>query len=245
MMRVPAQGLARTRAFSMKAIETRYKGYRFRSRLEARWAVFFDALGLSWEYEPEGFETDAGWYLPDFKVHFEKGFEFWLEIKGKMPTNDEIRKCEALASGTGQDVYMACGNIGAPTQPYGLKSPALGGPVIRQMGVKGDCNYPIGHINYNHEFIEKACKFNSIRLLGFCEYADGTGLDIQTLCLDDWGFDKSGLMISEQLVMEYNIDMSAIIEVGVISKGRAFRSPRILNAYEAARSARFEHGETP
>lgn len=31
----------------MKAIETRYKGYRFRSRLEARWAVFFDALGLS------------------------------------------------------------------------------------------------------------------------------------------------------------------------------------------------------
>jgi hypothetical protein len=27
---------------SAKAIETHYKGYRFRSRLEARWAVFFD-----------------------------------------------------------------------------------------------------------------------------------------------------------------------------------------------------------
>ncbi len=38
-----------------KAIETLYKGYRFRSRLEARWAVFFDALGLKWEYEKEGF----------------------------------------------------------------------------------------------------------------------------------------------------------------------------------------------
>src|ERR1700684_1558662 len=51
----------------MKAIETRYKGYRFRSRLEARWAVFFDALGLDWEYEPEGFELGAGVrYLPDF-----------------------------------------------------------------------------------------------------------------------------------------------------------------------------------
>ncbi|MCB6994492.1 hypothetical protein LI177_13475 [bacterium 210820-DFI.6.37] len=27
----------------LKAIQTEYKGYRFRSRLEARWAVFFDA----------------------------------------------------------------------------------------------------------------------------------------------------------------------------------------------------------
>ena len=32
-----------------KAIETKYKGFRFRSRLEARWAVFFDALGIEWE----------------------------------------------------------------------------------------------------------------------------------------------------------------------------------------------------
>lgn len=45
---------------NIKAIETVYRGYRFRSRLEARWAVFFDALGLEWEYEPEGFDlTDA------------------------------------------------------------------------------------------------------------------------------------------------------------------------------------------
>ncbi len=39
----------------MKPIETEYKGYRFRSRLEARWAVFFDACGVDWEYEPEGY----------------------------------------------------------------------------------------------------------------------------------------------------------------------------------------------
>lgn len=40
----------------MTPIETRYKGYRFRSRLEARWAVFFDVLGVRWEYEPEGYD---------------------------------------------------------------------------------------------------------------------------------------------------------------------------------------------
>ena len=51
-------------SFSMnndiKAIETEYDGHRFRSRLEARWAVFFNAIGLTYEYEIEGFEMD-GW----------------------------------------------------------------------------------------------------------------------------------------------------------------------------------------
>jgi hypothetical protein len=31
---------------NIKAIETLYRGYRFRSRTEARWAVFFDGVGL-------------------------------------------------------------------------------------------------------------------------------------------------------------------------------------------------------
>ena len=52
-----------------KAIETKYRGYRFRSRLEARWAVFLDAWGVSWKYEPEGYDLgDQGWYLPDFYI---------------------------------------------------------------------------------------------------------------------------------------------------------------------------------
>lgn len=54
----------------MKAIETTYGGVKFRSRLEARWAVFFDALGLTWEYEPEAFVlSDGSSYLPDFRVN--------------------------------------------------------------------------------------------------------------------------------------------------------------------------------
>jgi hypothetical protein len=50
---------------TINAIETHYKGYRFRSRLEARWAVFFDALGYEWQYEPEGFEKVHYVYEPD------------------------------------------------------------------------------------------------------------------------------------------------------------------------------------
>jgi hypothetical protein len=51
----------------IRAIETEYKGYRFRSRLEARWAVFFDAMGAQWDYEPQGYRLPSGrGYLPDF-----------------------------------------------------------------------------------------------------------------------------------------------------------------------------------
>lgn len=77
----------------MKAIETVYNGYRFRSRLEARWAVFFDTLGIKYEYEPEGFVLDNGMkYLPDFRVKcygyrgdFEsEPFDLYVEVKGEL-----------------------------------------------------------------------------------------------------------------------------------------------------------------
>jgi hypothetical protein len=51
----------------MKVIETKYKSHFFRSRLEARWAVYFDSLEIKWIYEPEGYQlSDGGRYLPDF-----------------------------------------------------------------------------------------------------------------------------------------------------------------------------------
>lgn len=74
---------------NIKAIPTRYKGYHFRSRTEARWAVFFEALGLIWEYEPQGFDTPDGPYLPDFKLHGDYG-PVWFEVKGVPPTSREV-----------------------------------------------------------------------------------------------------------------------------------------------------------
>lgn len=51
----------------MQAIETLFKGDLFRSRLEAKWAFFFHAAGIVYEYEPEGFKSKGGeMYLPDF-----------------------------------------------------------------------------------------------------------------------------------------------------------------------------------
>jgi len=71
----------------MQAIQTQYKGYRFRSRLEARWAVFFDALGIKFEYEPEGFVLKNGkrylpdFYLPDVSLRRSSSSGIYIEIK--------------------------------------------------------------------------------------------------------------------------------------------------------------------
>jgi len=52
----------------IKAIETVWNGYRFRSRTEARWAVFFTSIGIGWSYEDEGFQLSDCKYLPDFRL---------------------------------------------------------------------------------------------------------------------------------------------------------------------------------
>lgn len=80
---------------SIKAIETHYKGYRFRSRLEARWAVFMDALRVKWEYEVEGYDLEgAGRYLPDFWL---PDLGCWAEVKGEPAKMKSIAKLLALS----------------------------------------------------------------------------------------------------------------------------------------------------
>lgn len=68
----------------IQAIETHYKGYRFRSRLEARWAIVFDGLGVDWEYEKEGYELtpvpfDEKEFYAEHGLHgaSRKGLEIW------------------------------------------------------------------------------------------------------------------------------------------------------------------------
>lgn len=105
----------------MNAIETVYRGYRFRSRLEARWAVFFDELEVEWQYEPEGFDLPSGRYLPDFFVPMHKcwslaqkypGAGYWVEVKGKSPDQREVNLLCELAAATGHTSYLVIGQPG-------------------------------------------------------------------------------------------------------------------------------------
>lgn len=53
-----------------RSYATTYAGSRFRSRLEAKWAAFFDLVGWRWTYEP--FDTTG--YIPDFLIHGRASF---------------------------------------------------------------------------------------------------------------------------------------------------------------------------
>jgi len=102
----------------MKAIETQYKGYRFRSRLEARWAVFFDALEIEWEYEKEGFDLGGEKYLPDFWL---KTVNMWAEVKPEVFNERESRLVYKLAAESKRAVLFL---VGTPDdKPYSAAVP--------------------------------------------------------------------------------------------------------------------------
>lgn len=79
-----------------------YRGIRFRSKLEARWAVFFDLCGAEWEYEPD-VSVPGVYYQPDFlvkdvlSIHGFCGDDnpaipvignLFVEVKGRMSSED-------------------------------------------------------------------------------------------------------------------------------------------------------------
>lgn len=94
----------------LKAIETRYQGCLFRSRLEARWAVFFDALDIPWEYEKEGYDLgEAGWYLPDFWLPQQQCF---FEAKGSVADFSTKLKALYLSLTLQRVIVISSGTMG-------------------------------------------------------------------------------------------------------------------------------------
>jgi hypothetical protein len=69
-------------------IPTVYRGVQYRSRLEAKWAAFFDLLGWPYQYEP----FDLGGWIPDFLlmgrvpvlVEVKPVFEFPQDVAAKI-----------------------------------------------------------------------------------------------------------------------------------------------------------------
>ena len=61
----------------MKAIPTLYKNIVFRSRLEAKWAAFFDLAQWRWDYEP----IDLNGWIPDFQIINKLNKAILVEVK--------------------------------------------------------------------------------------------------------------------------------------------------------------------
>lgn len=63
---------------TISARPTSYRHVLTRSRLEARWLIFFDAIRVPWQYEPEDFSLPSRGYRPDLWLPSK---ECWAEIK--------------------------------------------------------------------------------------------------------------------------------------------------------------------
>jgi hypothetical protein len=105
-------------------IPTRYDGYHFRSKNEARWAAFFKKLGVPYRYEVDRYQVNGGTYLIDFEFQEqeEKGItDCLVEIKPKEPTAEECTKAEWLAQTRGIPVYIFYGDQRCPSEKNGAQ----------------------------------------------------------------------------------------------------------------------------
>ena len=215
----------------IKAIQTRYKGFHFRSRLEARWAVFFDTLGIEWVYEEEGFEKEnvegffddasGEWqsvctgrerYLPDFRIG-EKGSGLYVEVKGeKSQLISKSNELNELHDFDGilprfQDSLGKCrgllllGDIPEPKQNIVVH------PLMQHR--KG--------VYRSYAAFHPACKWHVLEVI-------------------EDGFLSRMLGIEPEYEAKWD---NTHIQIDL---GKYYRN--IYDAYRAARSARFEHGES-
>lgn len=93
-----AQARGRTPApEGLEPVPTVFNGTRYRSRLEARTAVWLTSMGWEFEYEPQHYELPSGPYLPDFRVMFGDDWT-WFEVKSPhtLPRDRDPRWSECV-----------------------------------------------------------------------------------------------------------------------------------------------------
>lgn len=205
----------------IKAIETHYNGYRFRSRLEARWAVFFDAAGIPYEYEPEGYVlSDGTCYLPDFYL---PSLHMYLEIKHSNIQREErleaMKKLEELFDG---DCFKEEGN-----------------GIVVALAIGEPFEYDT--YCYCHFGVKKE---NSFKSWFDFYFAKGTvGYSITYDC--GFKFDKNFVSINVYGIQtEGEFSNSAFDPTSPLINGfQITKADYFKDAANKARQARFEHGE--
>jgi hypothetical protein len=230
----------------IKAIETAYKGYRFRSRLEARWAVFFDSLGVCWEYEKEGFDLgEEGWFLPDFWL---PGLGVWFEVKPEAPCEQDEKKIEGLARQGNRAVVLAVGNIPDPDSLQAEGAPWDGEWYADGLLVLcGSFEDVDGRIHAAGDSGYAFCQCEECALVGIEYEARSDRLPCKRCyhCNDlIWQMHQGRLKEPAACkVHGTDFDVSRCPRSYHGDRGHAGNTPALVAAYRAARSARFEHGE--
>lgn len=241
---------------TIQAIQTHYNGYKFRSRLEARWAVFFDEMGIQYEYEKEGFELRPTsfdgvesfikshghgitkpseiahlrkigeiveknahktiYYLPDFYL---PDFGLWAETKGELILNDAdkmIRLCNQSEIG-----LLLLQDIGANMT---IILPNTEAPMSDKAGDIKIASFRRCVI-CRHWALRNECRLGANeKECDNCKHSP----TVFYYCVNCAKNDKVNLRVKKSMEWE---------PIG--------KSDELANAIQAARSARFEHGETP
>lgn len=212
----------------IKAIETEYNGYRFRSRLEARVAVLFSDAGIAYEYEPEGYKHDDGtMYLPDFYLPEE---DIYVEVKPiRKGFAEEIVKASKFLGGKIRGL-MVITEIPKPQENYTWWFPVLYvDPLSNEtrlryvpllMSCEGDPWF----------FWDAAAAFDSEIRLGWWSGAMIAShladfKPINDTCFPYMEYDQEVVKYAMHLVSNMNDNL------------------KLADAYRHAYQARFEHGE--
>lgn len=208
----------------LQPIETRYKGFRFRSRAEARWAVFFDAANVRFVYEPEAYALGDGLiYLPDFYL---PNLGVWFEVKG--PADADLTKPWKLQerlydSGSPDRVVVAYGQMPDPA------TLTIAGHPEADMDHQGRPIDPAFDLMVSGDYHYAWC---------VCPWCGKAGVEF-----DARGARVCGWRAHHETVTEA---MSAVADLGHWHEDKCYTGnhPTIAKAYAAARSARFEFGES-
>jgi hypothetical protein len=267
--------------------------------------VFFEALGIKWWYEPEGFslrydykefvanwaipftmleevplyeslrqtfrhlDGKEYWYLPDFYL---PELNYWIEIKGRKPKREEVEKAfllnqlalnaskkkmagaktaaerqSALTEFMNQGMYIIYGDVPWPHPSqkgniFGFRGSAVGSvftlldiePRIKEPEYRGLLR---GSLRLCWQECPLCLKIG-IGKIGepFCQS-----------CHTKVAFHIRNYLASYPVMGEAGtkpLDLAKdLMNPEFFASGH--KSPRLQQAYSAARSARFEHGESP
>lgn len=223
----------------IRAIETEYNGYRFRSRLEARWAVFFDTAKIKYEYEPEGFTAgDGEEYLPDFYL---PESDIYVEVKPNRPgAAEEVRRAINVMLNNRQVLIVL------PDIPYDTSTNVWWFPVFFHHPLCGSSGCRMTFLPFCSS--DNSEEDDHLRVI--TSFADGIRQSLY------WGNVKQ---IEKELKAVNDTELDPPIVESFdpetyepiyhrepqFTVREAYDSPFLGKCYLTARQARFEHGETP
>lgn len=211
---------------AIPALPTPYRGDDFRSRLEARWAVFFYILGVEYHYEHDniaatyrlsscpnhpdmvGCQSNSPClipYVPDFWL---PQYNLWCEVKGRLDDNELLRLLE----------------IGTC------------------MSIRGSskCESPEGELIVLGPIPAQGCKWAPGRL----HFHKGT---LFSTPVSHYEYDAHSFTIANDYGGQLSdvLNLSALATSNLLLKGfwDSKMKPVVSYALDAARAAKFEHGQ--